>query len=61
MPLASSSPEVRSNSFAPKSSDSMADYTVRDLKTGEILDGSSASGYGVALTIFQELCPGIAK
>ncbi len=45
----------------PKSSDIMADYAVRDLKSGEILDGSSASGYGVALTIFQQLCPGIAK
>ncbi len=45
----------------PKSSDIMADYAVRDLKSGEVLDGSSASGYGVALTIFQQLCPGIAK
>ncbi|MBP2449071.1 hypothetical protein [Rhizobium leguminosarum] len=45
----------------PKSSDIMADYAVRDLKTGEILDGSSASGYGEAITIFQQLCPGIAK
>ncbi|MDW9928055.1 hypothetical protein [Sinorhizobium meliloti] len=44
-----------------KSTDSMADYAVRDMKSGEILDGSSASGYGVALTIFQQLCPGIAK
>jgi hypothetical protein len=39
----------------------MADYAVRDMKSGEILDGSSASGYGVALNIFQQLCPGIAK
>lgn len=45
----------------PKSSDIMAEYAVRDLKSGKILDGSSASGYGVALTIFQQLCPGIAK
>ncbi|CAN7388700.1 hypothetical protein LJR235_002304 [Pararhizobium sp. LjRoot235] len=44
-----------------KASDSMADYAVRDLKSGEILDGSSASGYGVALTVFQQLCPGIAE
>jgi hypothetical protein len=44
-----------------RSSDSMADYAVRDLKSGDILDGSSASGYGVAITIFQQLCPGIAK
>ncbi|MDR9782139.1 hypothetical protein [Rhizobium redzepovicii] len=44
-----------------KSADSMADYAVRDMKSGGILDGSSASGYGVALNIFQQLCPGIAK
>ncbi|APO68024.1 hypothetical protein IE4872_CH02410 [Rhizobium gallicum] len=44
-----------------KSTDSMADYAIRDMKSGEILDGSSASGYGVALTIFQQLCPDIAK
>ena len=36
-------------------------YAVKDLKTGEILDGSSASGYPVELVIFQQLCPGIAK
>jgi len=44
-----------------KSSDLMADYIVRNLASGEILDGSSASGYFTALSIFQELCPGIAK
>ncbi|EJC80192.1 hypothetical protein Rleg4DRAFT_1808 [Rhizobium leguminosarum bv. trifolii WSM2297] len=44
-----------------QSDDIMADYAVRDLKSGEILDGSSASGYDVALTVFQQLCPGIAK
>lgn len=44
-----------------KSSDLMADYIVRNLTTGEILDGSSASGYFTALSIFQELCPGIAN
>lgn len=43
------------------SSDMMADYAVRELSTGEILDGSSASGYPTALSVFQELCPGIAK
>ncbi|MBB3427946.1 hypothetical protein FHT85_004955 [Rhizobium sp. BK312] len=46
---------------ATKSADSMAEYAIRDLKSGEILNGSSASRYGVALTIFQQLCPGIAK
>lgn len=44
-----------------KSSDLMADYIVRDLKSGEVLDGSSASGYPTALSIFQELCPGLAR
>lgn len=43
------------------SSDLMADYIVRNVASGEILDGSSASGYPVALSIFQELCPDIAK
>jgi hypothetical protein len=46
---------------AKKSDEIMADYSIKDLKTGETLDGSSASGYGVELTIFQQLCPGIAK
>ena len=44
-----------------RSPDLMADYVVRDLKSGEVLDGSSASGYPTALSIFQELCPGIAE
>jgi hypothetical protein len=44
-----------------KSSDLMADFIVRNLASGEILDGSSASGYSTALGIFQELCPGIAN
>lgn len=44
-----------------KSSDLMADYIVRSLKSGEILDGTSASGYPTALSIFQELCPGVAE
>ncbi|WLF99785.1 hypothetical protein Q5698_22765 (plasmid) [Brucella intermedia] len=37
------------------------DYAVKDLKRNEILDGSSASGYGTALAIFEALCPGVAK
>lgn len=44
-----------------KSPDIMADYIVRSVKSGEILDGSSASGYPTALSIFQELCPGVAE
>lgn len=39
----------------------MADYDIKRVSSGEIMDGSSASGYGVALTVFQHLCPGIAK
>jgi hypothetical protein len=46
---------------AMKSANNFAEYAVRDLKSGEILDGSSASGYGLELTIFQQLCPGVAK
>lgn len=46
---------------AQKSPESMADYAIRSLKTGEILDGSPASGYDVQLEIFRQLCPGIAK
>ncbi|WP_245515490.1 hypothetical protein [Rhizobium deserti] len=45
---------------AMKSAETFVDYAVRDLKSGEILDGSSASGYPVQLTIFQQLCPGVA-
>ncbi len=40
---------------------SMADYVIKRVSSGETLDGSSASGYGVVLTVFQHLCPGIAK
>lgn len=41
----------------PDNSDLMADFLIRDLETGEILDGSNASGYGVFLEIFRALCP----
>ena len=40
--------------------DPMAAYTVIDLRTGEIADGSSASGYPTNMGIFQSLCPGTA-
>jgi hypothetical protein len=46
---------------AKKSDNIMAEYALKELKTGEILDGSSASGYGVHITIFQQLCPGLAR
>jgi hypothetical protein len=39
----------------------MAKYAIRDLRTGNVLDGSSASGYDVELTIFNQLCPGIVR
>lgn len=44
-----------------KSTEIMAEYAVRELATGQILDGSMASGFPIALSIFQQLCPGIAK
>jgi hypothetical protein len=37
--------------------DIMADYLIRDLRSGELLDGSSASGYDVEFGIFKALCP----
>jgi hypothetical protein len=40
--------------------DSIADYRIRNIETGDLLDGSSASGYWVALGSFQVLCPGLA-
>lgn len=43
------------------SSEIMADYVVREVASGEILDGSSASGYYTVLSVFQQLCPGIAN
>ena len=46
---------------ATKSNDMMADYAVKDLKTGEILNGTSASGYDREFAIFQQLCPGLAR
>jgi hypothetical protein len=46
---------------AKRADETMADFAIRDLKTGEILDGSSASGYGVELAIFQHLCPGVTS
>lgn len=45
---------------AKKSPDSIADYAIKDLATGELLDGSPPSGYDVQLTIFRQLCPGVA-
>ncbi|RWA81741.1 hypothetical protein [Mesorhizobium sp.] len=46
---------------ANKSDEMIADYVIKRVKTGEILDGTTASGYWVELGIFQHLCPGIAK
>ena len=36
--------------------DSMAKYAIVDLSTGEIADGSSASGYGTNMVIYRALC-----
>ena len=46
---------------AKKSDTMIADYAIKDLATGDILDGSPPSGYDVQLTIFRQLCPGVAK
>lgn len=35
----------------------MANYNIRNLDTGEIADGSSASGYSTNMGIFRALCP----
>jgi hypothetical protein len=37
-----------------------AEFSIRDLSTRDILDGSSASGYDVRLEIYQALCPSSA-
>ena len=37
--------------------DSMAKYAIRDLRTGEIANGSSASSYGTNGGIYSALCP----
>ena len=42
-----------SDDFAPK-------YRLRDIATGEMADGSSASGYPVNMAIFRALCPSSA-
>ena len=34
-----------------------AEYIVQDVKTGDVLDASSASGYAVTLDVFKALCP----
>jgi hypothetical protein len=40
--------------------DSMAKYRLINLNTGDTADGSMGSGYPVAMSIFQALCPGTA-
>jgi hypothetical protein len=39
----------------------MAEFLIENRKTGEVLDGSSASGYGVAIGVFEALCPRTSK
>jgi hypothetical protein len=43
-----------------RTSDTYADFDVRRISSGEILDGSSASGYPTAMAMFDALCPGTA-
>jgi uncharacterized protein len=43
-----------------KDGDVTASYLIRNARTGEILDGSSASGYSVEGGIFKALCPAAA-
>lgn len=40
-----------------KEPDVMAKYAIKDISTGEIADGSSASGYSVSMGIYKALCP----
>ncbi|NGM34502.1 hypothetical protein G4G93_11260 [Methylobacterium sp. DB0501] len=40
-----------------RSKDSMAKYVVMSLPSGEVADGSSASGYPTNIQIFKALCP----
>jgi hypothetical protein len=44
----------------PGSGDVTADYSIRDLASGQILDGSTASGYDLMLGFYQALCPASA-
>lgn len=37
------------------------DYKVKDLQSNTILDGSSASGYDLEISLLTALCPGIIK
>jgi hypothetical protein len=39
----------------------LAEYVIRDLTTGEIADGSMASGYPVNIEIFTALCPNAVR
>lgn len=39
----------------------LAKYVLRDLTTGEVANGSSASGYPVNMGIFRALCPAEAR
>ena len=40
-----------------KNDDSEAKYRIQDASSGEIANGSSASGYGTNLEIYKALCP----
>ena len=40
-----------------KRKDLSTDYLIRDLKSGETLDGSTASGYDIMIGIYKAACP----
>ena len=43
--------------LGPNTQNAKTDYLLKSLATGEIADGSTASGYDVNLRIFKALCP----
>jgi hypothetical protein len=43
--------------FRGSSDVTLAHYVIRDLSSGQIADGSSASGYPINMGIFRALCP----
>ena len=47
----------RKQFLGPNTRDNRTDYLVKDLVSGEIANGSTASGYDVDLRIFKALCP----
>ena len=42
-------------------SEIFSDYIIKKIKTNEILDGSTATGYEIQLGVFEALCPSFIK